>query len=200
MARRLARARCRGVKLGVEAGNEEIRREVLKKGVTNEELLQASAYLKEAGIKIQGFNIVGIPGGGLESDWETLRFNTKLGVDHAWCSILNPYPGTEIREIALAEGLLTAGETAEDFFRESYFVDTALALADKRKVVNLHHFFDLGVRFPFILPLIRLLISLPLTRLYELIFKLDYAFSVRRFYHIRLVPWLRFLWACRRIY
>jgi radical SAM superfamily enzyme YgiQ (UPF0313 family) len=200
MAKRLARAGCRGVKLGVEAGNEEIRSQVLKKGITNEELLQASAYLKEAGIKIQGFNIVGIPRGGLESDWETLRFNAKLGVDHAWCSILNPYPGTAIREIALAEGLLTAGETAEDFFRESYFVDTALALADKRKVVNLHHFFDLGVRFSFLLPLIRLLISLPLTRLYEVIFKLDYAVSVRRFYHIRLLPWFRFLWACRGIY
>ena len=184
----------------MEAGNEELRTKVLKKGITNAELLRASAYLKEAGIKIQGFNIVGIPRGGLETDWETLRFNTKLGVDHAWCSILNPYPGTEIREIALAEGLLPAGEAAEDFFRESYFVDTALALADKRKVVNLHHFFDLGVRFPFFVPLIRLLISLPLTWLYERIFKLDYVLSVRSFYHIRLLPWLRFLWACRGIY
>lgn len=200
MAKRLAKAGCRGVKLGVEAGDEEIRSKVLKKGITNDELLQASAYLKEAGIKIQSFNIVGIPTGGLEGDWETLRFNTKLGVDHAWCSILNPYPGTEIRKIALAEGLLTAGEAAEDFFRESYFVDTALALPDKRKVVNLHHFFDLGVRFPLLLPLIRLLIPLPLTWLYERIFKLDYAFSVRRFYRIRLVSWLRFLWTCRRIY
>jgi anaerobic magnesium-protoporphyrin IX monomethyl ester cyclase len=200
MATRLARAGCRGVKLGVEAGDEELRRKVLKKRVTNDQFLQTAAYLKEAGIKIQSFNIVGIPTGGLESDFETLRFNTKLGVDHAWCSILNPYPGTEIREIALAEGLLTPGETAEDFFRESYFVDTALALADKRKVVNLHHFFDLGARCPFLLPLIRLLISLPLTWLYERIFKLDYALSVRRFYHIRLLPWLRFLWACRGIY
>lgn len=200
MARELARAGCRGVKLGVETGNEELRRTILKKRITNEEFIRASAYLKEAGIKIQSFNIVGIPGGGLEKDFETLLFNIQLGVDHAWCSILNPYPQTEIREIALAKGLLTKEGRSEDFFRESYFVDTALNLPDKRRVVNLHHFFDVAARFPFLLPAIKLLLPLPLTWAYERLFKIDHVYSLKRFYHIRALPWMRFLWHCRGIY
>jgi radical SAM superfamily enzyme YgiQ (UPF0313 family) len=200
MARMLADAGCRGVKLGVEAGNEEIRINVLKKTVTNEQFIQAAHHLKQAGLEIQCFNIVGIPGGNLDKDYETLSFNTLLKADHTWCSIMNPYPQTEIREIALEKGLLDANQTAEDFFRESYFVDTALNLPDKRKVVNLHHFFGIAARFPSLLPLIKVIINLPLTNLYEYIFKLDHINSLRRFYHIRTLTWLRFLWHCRGIY
>ena len=107
---------------------------------------------------------------------------------------------TEIREIALAKGLLKEWDSDEDFFRESYFVDTALSIPDKRKVRNLHHFFDICVRFPFLIPLIKLLLPLPLTWLYERIFKFDHVFSLMRFYHIRFIPWMRFLWNCRGIY
>ncbi|MCX5886685.1 MAG: radical SAM protein [Proteobacteria bacterium] len=200
MAGMLAMAGCRGVKIGVEAGNEEIRINILKKNVSNEQLIQAAQHLQKEGIEIQCFNIVGIPGGDLDKDFETLSFNAKLKANHTWCSIMNPYPQTEIREIALAKGLLDVNQTTEDFFCESYFIDTALNLPDKRKVVNLHHFFGFVARFPFMLPIVKLIIDLPLTNLYEFIFKLDHINSLRRFYHIRAFTWLRFLWHCRGIY
>jgi len=200
LARSLARAGCRGVRLGVEAGNEEVRRKILKKSVSNDDFVRAAAYLKQVGIKIQCFNIIGIPGADLSKDFETLFFNMQLGIDHPWCSVMNPYPQTEIREIARAAGVLEESEQIEDFFRESYFVDTALEIPDKRKVLNLHHFFAVAVRHPALLPLIERLSELPLTPLYEQLFKLDHVSSLKSFYGIRTLHWIRFLWHCRGIY
>ncbi len=199
LARRLAQAGCRGVRLGVETGNEQLRKRVLKKKVSNEEFTRAAAYFKEHGIKIQVFNILGIPGGDLQRDLETLLFNIELGADHPWCSVMNPYPGTEIRDIAVAEGVLDAGEPVR-FDRESYFVDTDLRIPEKRRVVNLHHLFGLAARHPSLLPLVERMATLPLTPLYERLFKLDHVISLRQFHQMRRLPWVRFLWHCRGIY
>ena len=60
-------------------------------------------------IKIITLNIVGLPiKNPLEVDLETLDFNIKLKPNFAWSSILYPYPGTEIGELATNHGYFDA--------------------------------------------------------------------------------------------
>jgi len=195
----LRRAGCAGVKMGVETADETLRRTVLNKPITNDDIYAASQRLAAHRIPLQTFNILGLPGGDLSKDLETVRLNQRLRTSHAWCSLLNPYPGTAIREIAMEKGMLAQDPTGE-FSRESYFVDTPLELEDKREVVHLHHLFDMAVRFPRSLPWIERILPLPMTPIFELLFKLDHAISIKRFYRIRVWTWIRFLWACRGIY
>jgi len=196
----LRRAGCTGVKMGVETGREAIRNGILKKGISDDSFRRAAALFHKAGIDIQSFNIVGIPGGSLEADWETVRFNIELGVKHAWCSIMAPYPKTEIMEFSIRQGYLRHEEIGDGFFRETYFSPSKLRIPDKRRVTNLHHFFDLCVQHPRLIPLVRILIALPLGFVYERLFKLHHSISLRGFYRFRWSVYLRFLWYCRKMY
>ena len=107
---------------------------------------------------------------------------------------------TAIREKAVRMGLLSGDAEDEEFARESYFVHTPLHIPNRRQVLHLHHWFEPMVRWPKFSFLFRALIRLPLTPLYEFFFKVQHAASLKRFYRIRLLPWIRFLWASRGIY
>ncbi len=200
IAHALKRAGCTGVKMGVETGRESIRNGILKKGISDESFRTAAQLFHKEGIDIQSFNIVGIPGGSLEADWDTVRFNIELRVKHAWCSIMSPYPKTEIMEFSIRHGYLRPEELRDGFFPETYFMPSKLKIPDKRKITHLHHFFDLCVTHPRVIPLVRILIALPLGALYERFFKLHHSISLKRFYRFRWSTYLRFLWYCRKMY
>jgi len=196
----LSRAGCTGVKMGVETGDEDLRGKVLNKRISNEAILSVAGKLEAAGIELQTFSILGVPGSSLAQDLDTVRFNQKLCPRHAWCSLLNPYPGTKIRETAVEEGLLPESAALDDYARESYFVHTPMNLPDKRRILHLHHVFDVCVRHPSFFPLLIKLLGLPITPLYELFFKMHHASAIHRFYKIPWITWIRFLWSCRGIY
>jgi len=196
----LKKAGCTGVKMGVETGRESLRNEVLKKRIPDHAYVEAARLLHAAEIDIQSFNMVGIPGGSLEADWETVHFNRRIGVKHAWCSITNPYPRTEIMEIAVQSGCLERQELTDGFFPESFFAPSKMRIPDRRQVANLHHLFNLCVSYPRLEPLMRFLVRLPLTPLYEKTFKFVHALYLKAFYRFRWRTYLKFLWYCRKMY
>ena len=191
---------CTGVKIGIESQDEEIRNKVLRKGVSNEQIERATALIKAAGIDLQTFSILGIPGVPFEKDWENLEYQAKLGVTHAFSSVMTPYPGTEILEYAVAKGYVDGDAIRDGFFANTYFRPSNLDIPNKREVVNLQHLFNIGVHYPSILPLLRRLIRLPLTDLYMAFFKIYHMNVVRKFYHFRWLSFLRFLFVVRKHY
>ncbi len=120
--RLLAETGCRRVHMGLESGDERLRKEVLKRTVSNALLERAFGLLKEAGISILTYNLLGLPGEDARSVLETIKLNARLGPDEMQHSILYPFMGTEIYEKAKAEGLLTKRRVLD------YFKDTALDL------------------------------------------------------------------------
>jgi len=101
----MRRAGFGGVFLGIESvapGN----RRFLRKGNTLEHTAGVVRSLREQGIAVAGGFIVGNPDEGAAEVRAAFHTARTLGLDHAimWC--LTPYPGTEIREELLAEGLV----------------------------------------------------------------------------------------------
>ena len=86
---------CVGVGIGIESGSERILK-IIGKGEPLSVMKQAVAMLKEAGIYVKGFFIVGLPGENAESLDETDRFLDEVQLDDIDCKIFQPYPGSPI--------------------------------------------------------------------------------------------------------
>ena len=173
----LKAANCYSVFFGIESGNERLRRQILGKHISDEQIINAAGWLKKYGIKFRTYNMLGIPEETLADAWQTVRLNIKIKTDYPWCSLLQPYPRTRIEEYARSKKLLN---TDNDSISALFFRGSLINSADKQKLVSLQKLFLLAVKFPFFLPLIKLLIMIPSNPVYDLIFSLGYAFNYRK--------------------
>jgi len=108
----LVQAGCQRVNMAIETGNEHLRLTVLKKNVTNQELITAFGLLKSAGISTYAHNMVGIPYETEESMQETIALNRRLEVDNLQCYVFYPYPGSSAHDLCLREGWMTGRKSA----------------------------------------------------------------------------------------
>jgi radical SAM superfamily enzyme YgiQ (UPF0313 family) len=168
----LKKAGCHRIMMGIEAGNDRLRNEILKRRMSDDEILDAARIIRGAGIRLVTANILALPGGTLDNDWETVEINIKARSSYASASILQPFPGTEIHEIAASMGLLQEDHLAS-LSDGPFGFTTTLKIDDPkeaRQIVNLHKFFPLVVWLPWLKPVVRRLIKLPPNRLFNLIY------------------------------
>lgn len=91
---------CR-LSFGIESGNRDVL-ESLKKGADLDRIVAAYRAAKKVGLETRGSVILGLPGDTKATVEETIRFVKELKeLDHCYFNIAMPYPGTEIRAVAL---------------------------------------------------------------------------------------------------
>jgi len=169
----IKRAGCVSVAIGVEVGDETVRSEVFSKRISDKQLHEAVRVIKDAGIKIRTHNILGIPGYDINTDLKTLALNAALKPDYAACGFLQPYPGTEVYDKYRQQGLVS--RDLREYLKSipTSYIEPALPLPDARATLqarNLQRLFAFTVNFPFLIPLTKRLINLPLTGCYRLIY------------------------------
>ncbi len=131
---------CVAMSLGIESGNEKLRRDILNRQISNKQIENALRWIGEAGIRISTFNLLGIPGEKREDVYETIKLNKKLNVKAANVYILYPFPGTVIYEmykpnIIDDEGKIIPMEKAELFNFSTMSHDDLIGL---QKTFNLY--------------------------------------------------------------
>lgn len=146
-------ANCISVFTGCEAGNDRIRKLILKRNITKEQITLAADTLKAFGIKFVFQNMVGIPTSSFDDDIETLELNIKCKPYYAWASICTPYPDTELFQIAQDVG--TIPEDYFDNLYETYHYRSSLDIPHAHKADILHKVFALAVEYPKLLPVIK---------------------------------------------
>ncbi len=112
----LAKSGCRGVRIGLESGNEALRAQVLKRTMSNEQIRQAFALADRYGLDVYTCNMLGIPGETAAMIDETIALNRELKPAGMQFSVFYPYPMTELYETCVREGYL-----AEDAELKSYY-------------------------------------------------------------------------------
>lgn len=103
MVRELKKAGCYLVSLGVESVNNKTLK-FLNKSYDFEQIKRAIRLIKDAGIEIHGYFILGSP---VESKGEmlnTINFSLKSRIDFAIFSMLTPLPGTQLYKMAHEKG------------------------------------------------------------------------------------------------
>ena len=163
--KRLKKAGCRTISMGIETADNYLRTAILKRLASKEAIVKAAHIIKGEGLMLEGLNMVGIPKGSLESDIQTLELNIQCNVDYANTKLFMPYPGTDIYDFVRNEGLLS-DRPFFSFWTSSLKFKTA---REKRAIENLHKFFSLTVRFPFMCPVVKKIIYFPFRRAYILI-------------------------------
>lgn len=165
-------AGCMSVYMAIEAGNDRIRKDLLDRNMSKEEIIKAFDLVHKYGIPIGAENILGLPEGSFETALETLELNINCKVDNPISTVFQPYPKTRLGEYAVEKGYFNGDF---DSLGESYFEGSPLncfSKKEKRKIENLHKFFGLAVNHPSLLPLIKILILLPPNRLFRLFYRI----------------------------
>jgi anaerobic magnesium-protoporphyrin IX monomethyl ester cyclase len=192
IAKRLKEAGCHAIKIGVESGNEYIRNTVFNKGISDNDIKNAAFVSKRYGLKLQTFNIFGAPGETVEMALETFDLNRIIRPDFTWCSLLNPYPGTEIFNYCAEHGFLDKDFTFMDI-GYSYFYDFPLKLANKREITNLQRLTNTGIILHVSKGVMKALIKLPLSGLYKLLYQIGFAISLKKINNISLFDLIKLI-------
>lgn len=117
MVREMKAAGCTLVGLGVEAGSERVRREVIRKGsFTNQDIRAAVAACRRHKLDVGAWFILGHPTETWDEIQETRELIFETGFYGVSVQLLMPYPGTRLYEIAHAEGLIDL-ETIDRYAR-----------------------------------------------------------------------------------
>ncbi|MBN1610071.1 MAG: radical SAM protein [Polyangiaceae bacterium] len=109
VARRSARAGVYMVRLGVESGSARVRERILKRRTPARVIRRAVDTLQRAGVNAFTFQMLGIPGETMRDVWATFRFGANLRADAVKFSMFWPYPGTQLHELCLRDGLMRPG-------------------------------------------------------------------------------------------
>ncbi len=102
----LARSNFRFLNIGLESGSERIRREILKRNYSNEDILQTVKTARKYGLQIGFYNMIGLPEETLKDAWETIKLNRASQPDWFLLSVFFPYPGTALHEKCIKEGII----------------------------------------------------------------------------------------------
>jgi len=99
-------AGCYEVRMGVEAGNDHIRNDIYKRGMSKEQIFNAVKIIKKYGLQLRVQFIIGAPYETEEMMKETFDMAKKINADYELFPILMPIPATEIKEMCEKEGLI----------------------------------------------------------------------------------------------
>lgn len=99
---KMAQAGCYLIAYGMESGNNRLL-QILKKGITIEQIKDAVRSTKKAKIGIIGYFMIGIPGETEAEIKQTVNFAKDLDIDFAQFSIATAYPATELFDIAKSQ-------------------------------------------------------------------------------------------------
>jgi anaerobic magnesium-protoporphyrin IX monomethyl ester cyclase len=183
----LKSAGCLNLYFGVETGSENLRNRILKKKLSDKQLLDASRSLKKCGVKFGTYNMFGLPNENLEMAFETITFNWKLKPDYTINNVFQPYPRTEIVDYAQEQGYLDPNICYLDTMNEGSLVKTD----GINRIVNLSRFASLAIRYPFLMPLIKQLIKLPPNKIFKLAFELSSAPAMKSNLNLNWISLLR---------
>lgn len=94
------------VNIGLESGSPRVRREILKRNYSNNDIINAVEMARKYDIKVNFFVLIGIPSETLEDFNETVEVCRQCLPDGCYVSVFYPYEGTELYHLCKEQGLL----------------------------------------------------------------------------------------------
>ena len=171
----LKKAGCYYIGIGVESGNDYLRNVVLNRPMTKEQIINGLKLLHDRKIKFSMYNMLGVPGETMETVMETWELNVKCKPAFGDSFTLTPYPKTDIYNYAVANGYFDPNIE----YPITYHDNILIKLKDKRRIENFHYLFGVSVEFPFLMPIIKLLIRLPFGAVYNSVRKMWKGYCFR---------------------
>ncbi len=109
LAKALAEGGCRILKLGIESGSHRVRHEVLKRFMSDEDILETVSTAEAHGLHTSGFLMVGLPGETHAERLESVDLLARSELGRFRTSLFYPFPGTEGHTLSVEGGYIDAG-------------------------------------------------------------------------------------------
>ena len=129
LLRRLKQAGCFTIAVGFESGSDETLK-IIKKGTTVADNLRAAKMIKQAGIPLFGFFMLGFPWETKEDILKTKMLIEKIEPDFIEVHVAMPYYGTELYRMALEQGVLTSDGFGHDYYEPNTKGTKSLSLEE----------------------------------------------------------------------
>lgn len=106
IARLLKISGCYSTRVAIECGNETLRNKILKRDLSNKQILKSCQILHDEGLKVGTINMLGLPTETIKNMEETLILNRACKPEHVSANIFMPLPGVDLTFFAIDKGLL----------------------------------------------------------------------------------------------
>lgn len=113
--KKMKRAGCDSINMGVEVGTDEAMTR-LKRGLNMQQIREANRILRANGILLEAGFMIGFPWETKEDIQKTADFMKELDPFLPSAAIVTPYPGTELYDMAVSEGIIPANPDWSTFF------------------------------------------------------------------------------------
>lgn len=156
---------CYSLTFAIESGDEFVRKNVLGRNISNQQILDGVKLLKKYRIKFRAENMIGLPNEQYYQVMRTLKLNIKVRPNYAWVSLFQPYPNTQLGDYCLRQGLFDGNA---DLIQSNFTDDTVIKMSEEKKnrLVNLQRLFGVIVAFPILYHILPWLLKLNLLKFY----------------------------------
>jgi radical SAM superfamily enzyme YgiQ (UPF0313 family) len=144
-ARLLEEAGCVSVTAGIECGNEEFRKRVIHRMMSNQQLIEAFNILKKTKMQVSGNSIIGFPGETRSQIFDTIEINRTINLNNIMVHAFNPYRGTSLFDVSVENGYISYDHVAGDY-RSDFTLN--MPHISKEEILGLHRTFSMYVKFP----------------------------------------------------
>lgn len=194
----LAHGGCRTASFGIETGNYRLRKEILNKDITDEDIIRCGFSLHKYNIKAQTANMFCLPTETLLDAHKTIELNIRAQTNFAFSALFMPFPDTKIADFCIAQGFLKPDYSLKDL-PYSFLTSSVLNLPEKNKIVNVHRLAFFFIRYPGFYRLFKKIAGITaFSGIYKLIFLLSNFIRHREERGISWFAAFRYAWRMRR--
>lgn len=187
LIKNLKRAGCHSIMLGIESGNEQVRRKVLDRYVADATIKKAFSLYRKYDIKVFSNTILGLPETTLTQDLESLNFTLDCRPFYSGFTVFMPFPGTALGEYSKAKGYVKGSDDFAESFPISMQSSSMLnTVTDEQRAIhrNILALAPVANLFPFLRQLIvKKMIYMKPNVIFDMI-----GFVVRNYCNMKIWP------------
>lgn len=197
MVKLLKYAGCRTISMSIEAGNSGIRDRMLKRRMSDEQIIEAHRLCDKYGIHTFTNCIIGLPGTSLDNDIESIDLSIKAKVTWIEFPIFYPYPGTELGKLTSEMGFYKPDYTQMHTSYQYRSLLNCFNEREKNAQMNLSVLGAVAVVLPrFRNLIVHYLIYIP----HNILFTLAYYFTKMRTFRKKIYVTKTTFWESLRIF
>jgi len=148
-------AGCNIIRMGIETGNEEYRKKILDRHMSQEHIINGFLMAKKIGIPTYSFNMIGLPNETRKDIFSTIELNRKGKVDEAQITLFYPFKGTRLRDYSEEHNLFDENEHLSSYYEGTILKNPNMT---KEEILGLYRTFNIYIKSPKIFwPFVRFL-------------------------------------------
>lgn len=180
--RLMAEAGAERLIVATETGDENQRKTLLCKHVSNKQIFKVCGLMRKYGIKFVVSAFFGLPGDSVEGHLRQLDFYREIKPTYVWTTFFQPYPGTPLAD----DPSVLASLPKHKEFSATLHHDMYLDLPERKRLERLKKIYYLLVAFPGLEKFAIKLLDIVPGFIFDILFFVHFSYYVLTFENISL--------------